>query len=130
MIPDELIKDLEILKAQGCVYEIVEEVGKIYIIFKDHPLPVGLYNLEKTDLLIFTTPYYPNAGFDMFWVDQNLILQSTGRPPKAGEVLEPHLGKTWRRFSYHPYQNRAWNPSEDSVITFMMYVAQRLQKGD
>lgn len=130
MIPEELIKDLELMKQQGHVYEVVEEVGKIYIKFKGHPLPPGLYNLEKTDLLIFTTPYYPNAGFDMFWVDQELVLKSTGGPPRNGEVMEPHLGKTWRRFSIHPYQNKPWNPSEDSVITFMGHINKRLQNGD
>lgn len=129
MIPDELIKDLEILKEQGHIFEVVEESPKICIVFKDYPLPPGIYNIEKTDLLIFTTPHYPNAGFDMFWVDPKLTLKNNGHP-KSAETFENHLGKQWRRFSYHPYNTKPWNPSEDSVVSFMSYVEQRLQKGD
>ena len=129
MIPDELIKDLEILKEQGYTFEIVEESPKICIVFKDYPLPAGIYNIEKADFLIFTTPHYPNAGFDMFWVDPKLTLKNNAQP-KSAETFENHLGKQWRRFSYHPYNTRPWNPSEDSIISFMSYVQQRLLKGD
>lgn len=129
MIPEELVQDLQVLKDQGLEFSIIEESGKIYIEFKDYPLPPGLYTLDKTNLLIFTTPYYPNAGFDMFWVDQSLFLKNNG-VPKSAECIEPHLGRNWRRFSYHPYNNRPWNPSEDSVIRFMSYVQQRLRNGD
>lgn len=129
MIPDELLQDLGILKEQGYTFDIVEESPKICIVFKDYQLPSGIYNIEKVDLLIFTTPYYPNAGFDMFWVDPKLTLKNNGQP-KAADTFENHLGKSWRRFSYHPYNNKPWNPSEDSVTSFMSYVQQRLLKGD
>lgn len=129
MIPDELTRDLQILKERGCVFDVTEENMKIYIIYRNYPLPADIYNTDKTDLLIFTTPHYPNAGFDMFWVKPDVMLKNN-TPPRNGEALEPHLGQQWRRFSYHPYQNKGWNPSEDSVISFMAYVQQRLQKGD
>lgn len=129
MIPEELIQDLEVLKERGFNYELAEDGPKVYIVFKDFPLPSGLYNMEKTDLLIFTTPHYPNAGFDMFWTDQALTLKNGGIPKQA-ESIESHLGKSWRRFSYHPYNPKPWNPSEDNVINFIEYVQQRLRNGD
>jgi len=129
LIPDALVADLKILQDRGFVCKIVEENPRIFIVFNDHPLPVGLYNMEKTDLLVFTTPYYPNAGFDMFWVDDRLLLKSNNIPQGAGAV-ESYLGRNWRRFSYHPYNIKPWNPSEDNVATFMAYVEQRLKKGD
>lgn len=129
MIPDELMKDLEVLKGHGYSCQIIEDGGKIYIKFTDYPLPQGIYNVDKTEVLIFTTPHYPNAGFDMFWASPNLSLKNNGHP-KSAEVFEPHLGTSWRRFSYHPYQQKPWNPSEDSIITFVEHVRQRLVKGD
>lgn len=129
MIPEELVADLKVLGDRGFVYELVENGGRIFILFKDYLLPPKLYNLEKTDLLIFTTPHYPNAGFDMFWVDENLRLNNGGLP-KSGESVENYLGRNWRRFSYHPYTAKPWNPSDDNVVTFMGYVDQRLKKGD
>jgi uracil DNA glycosylase len=129
MIPDELVKDLEVLKTRGFSSQIVEENLRIYIIFKDFSLPESVYNMQKTDLLIFTTTQYPNAGFDMFWVDNGLTLKNGGLPKNA-EQTESHLGRQWRRFSYHPYQNKKWNPAEDSVVVFIQHVEQRLKNGD
>lgn len=129
MIPEELLADLKVLSEQGFAYDLVEDGGRIFIIFKEYPLPPNLYNLDKTDLLIFTTPHYPNAGFDMFWVDEKLRL-GNGGIPKSGESVENYLGRSWRRFSYHPYNVKPWNPSDDNVVTFMSYVDQRLKKGD
>ena len=129
MIPDELTQDLDIYIEQGCTYELHEDSGRIFIIFKNYQLPKGIYNKDVTDLMIFTTPHYPNAGFDMFWIDETVSLHN-GAHPKSAEQFEVYLGKRWRRFSYHPYNGRPWNPSEDNVCRFMGYVAQRLSKGD
>ena len=129
MIPEELKQDLEILQERGFSYDIIEEGPQVYVVFKGFPLPPGLYNMEKTDLLIFTTPHYPNAGFDMFWTDENLTLKNGGIPKQA-EHKQPFLGVQRRRFSYHPYSVTPWNPSEDNVVSFMEYVQQRLRKGD
>jgi len=129
MIPEELRHDLEMLDSRGFVYDIVEDGSKIYIVLKDFPLPSGIYNLVKTDLLIFTTPHYPNAGFDMFWTDEKLTLKNGGIPKQA-EHVEPHLSTRRRRFSYHPYNGKPWNPSEDNVSRFVEYVQQRLRNGD
>ena len=129
MVPEELLEEITTLEQGGCRVEIVEQDKKIYIIFKDYCLPKNLYNISSTDLLIFTTPNYPDAGFDMFWVDETLLLKNDSIP-KAGDEMESHLGKTWRRFSYHPYDKKHWNPSEDDVISFFGYVEQRLNRGD
>lgn len=128
MIPEELIKDVQVLRDNGFVCDIVEEGLKICVVFRNYPLP-PLYNRDSTDLLIYTTAQYPNAGFDMFWTDEKLMLKNSVIP-KSADSMEPHLGKIWRRFSYHPFQNRPWNPSRDSVISYISFVAQRLNKGD
>lgn len=129
MIPEELSSEIAILEQRGYRIEVSEENKKIFVVFKDYALPKKLYNMSTTDLLIFTTPNYPNAGFDMFWVNENLLLKN-GSVSKNGESIEPHLGKKWRRFSYHPYNKKPWNPSEDSLISFLGYIEQRLSRGD
>lgn len=130
MIPEKLVQDLQVLQTRGFNCDPpVEKDCRIYVVFKDFPLPSGLYNMETTDLLIFTTVHYPGAGFDMFWTDPSLTL-SNGEVPKSADAEEQHLNKNWRRFSYHPYNGKSWNPSEDDVIRFVGYVQQRLCKGD
>ncbi len=129
MIPEELTQDLQTLQNQGFNYELVEESSNIYIVFKSFPLPPALYNMEATDLLIFTTIHYPSAGFDMFWTDLSLTLNN-GDTPKNADTTEQHLDRKWRRFSYHPYDSKPWKPHEDNVIIFIEYVRQRLRNGD
>lgn len=129
MIPQQLIEDLKEFAERGYLYEIVESSNKVYVFFKQYPLPEGIFNLDKTDLLVFTTPQYPNSGFDMFWVDENLTLKD-GRPPRSAEQFESHLGRRWRRFSIHPYNQKHWNPGEDDISQFMTYVEKRLRNGD
>ena len=87
-------------------------------------MPLG-YNISKTDLLIFTSVAYPSAAFDMFWVNQELLLEDN-RIPKAAEHIESHLESLWRRFSIHPYQQKPWNPSEDSLEGYLTYIVKRL----
>ena len=129
MIPPELEHDLLILRDRGYPYELIEDSKRVFIVFKDYPIPKDKFNITKSDLLIFTTPFYPNAGFDMFWVDERLTL-ANGNTPKNGNSIEQYLGRRWRRFSIHPYNKKAWNPSEDNVVSFMAYVEKRLQNGD
>ena len=128
MISEELSRDLEILKDRGRVFEVIEADGNIYIFFKNFPLPSGIYNSETTDLIIFTIPSYPSAGFDMFWTSEELKLKD-GRIPQNADSITMHLGKRWRRFSYHPYSSKQWNPATDDVNSFMEYVMKRLRMG-
>ena len=130
MIPRELLQDAEILLKRGFDFEFVENGPHIYMQFSEFPLPSEIYNMETTDLLIFTTPDYPCAGFDMFWTNQKLSLKGDTLPKQA-DVIESYLGRDWRRgFSYHPNQNIPWNPAEDNVDRYIGYVQQRLQNGD
>ena len=68
--------------------------------------PSNIYNMSKTDLLIYTVPYYPNAGFDMFWVDKDLTLINGSVLQEMPKRVENQYNKIWRRFSYHPYTKR------------------------
>lgn len=129
MIPPELNRDLQLLRSAGLKFKTVIETQKAYVWFNDYKLPASVYNKNTTDLLILTLTSYPKAGFDMFWVDSDVTL-CDGRTPNAADVIECHVGKLWRRFSYHPYQNEPWSPSEDNVASFINYVDQRLGRGD
>ncbi len=129
MIPQELTEEINSLHERGFSCDIIEEGQKIFLFFKDFQLPENIYNIEKTDLLIFTTTLYPNCGFDMFWVDEKLTLKN-GAIPKNGDSLETYMKRRWRRFSYHPYNAKPWNPSQDNLSSYVSYIQQRLRRGD
>ena len=129
MIPEKLLSDIEVLTARG--YDLVseEDDGKIYLTFKKFPLPEGVYNLNETDLLIFALPDYPYTPFDMFWTEPELVLKDDSVPSRADHI-QTHLGKNWRRFSYHPYRDHPWSPADDDLATYVAYIQKRLHKGD
>lgn len=127
MIPSELLIEIASLQKVGYQIEFTLVGSRVYIVFKDYKLPKG-FNMEKTDLLIWTSTSYPSCAFDMFWVDDELFL-SNGQIPQAAQLIESHCSINWRRFSIHPYQNKPWNPSEDSLEGFLSYINKRLNKG-
>jgi hypothetical protein len=114
------------LQTHGYRIEVVQEGPRLYLLFRDFPL--GPHFVPQTsDLMVFTTVDYPIAGFDMFWVSDNVKLAS-GSVPKAAESVEPYLGRQWRRFSWH--LNRPWNPSRDSLHSWVTHVEERLHRGE
>lgn len=129
MIPEELRRDLERLEASGLDPEAIEDGSRAYVRFCRYRLPGSIYNKPLTNLLVLTLSSYPKAGLDMFWTDHDLTLPD-GSAPNGASVIEEHIGLWWRRFSYHPYQNKPWNPSSDSIVSFMSYIEQRLKRGD
>jgi hypothetical protein len=126
MMPPELEADIEHLRAGGHTIEAVEADQRIYLVFRGFPLGQA-YRPDKSDLMVFTSVQYPNAGFDMFWVGEDVVLAATGAPPQSADQLEVYIGRRWRRFSWH--LNRAWNPSHDSLVTWVCTVEERLRRG-
>lgn len=125
MMPPELDADIEHLRTEGFNIEPVEADQRIYLIF--HGFALGdAFKPTATDLMVFTSVQYPNAGFDMFWVGEDVSL-ATGGVPQSADQFENYLGRRWRRFSWH--LNRPWNPSRDSLRTWICTVEERLRKG-
>jgi hypothetical protein len=127
MIPKELQDEVDGLRVLGYSIEVQEEGQRIYLVFKCFSLGTS-YAPPVSELMVFTTVQYPNAGFDMFWVEEGVKLAS-GALPQAGESIEPYMGRRWRRFSWHLPPNRPWNPSRDSLSTWIATVEERLSKG-
>ena len=89
MIPEELLNEIANLQKVGYQIETNLVGQRVYIIFKDFLLPPG-FNLVKTDLLIWTNTNYPSCAFDMFWVNQGLLL-SNGVIPKNAQLIQNHI---------------------------------------
>ncbi len=128
MVPRLLMEEVASLEKAGYQIQLTEVGNRIYIVIADYPLPVGKFNRVRSDILVYTTSMYPNIAFDMFWADKDLLLINNSVPKNAG-VFEAHLSKNWRRFSIHPFQKKNWNPTTDSLTTYLTYIEQRLKSG-
>ena len=88
MIPEQLQQEVAELIQAGHLIEMMEDApcNRVYIVIKNYPLPSNAYNMQSTDLLIYTTLLYPSSGFDMFWVNENLLLANGNVPQSAGHM--------------------------------------------
>ena len=123
MIPEQLVREVEALRAEGRSVDLTEAEGFANVVLHSYPLPPG-YNKATTELLVKVPVSYPNGRPDMFWVDEDLLLKD-GRCPKSADSIETPLGKKWRRFSWHP---QGWNPGTDNLRTYLEFVNGRLAK--
>lgn len=123
MLPEQLLRDVEQLRADGHDVDVLDGDGWAYVIFHEYPLPPR-YSRSTTELLIKIPISYPNGKPDMFWTDPDVTL-SDGSIPQAAQKLEDAVGRQWRRFSWHA-QN--WNPGTDDIRTFLEFVNNRLAK--
>ena len=89
------------------------------------PLPAG-YNRTSSDLLIRLQAGYPDVPPDMWWFAP-FVLFSDGSAVPATEVREPHLGRTWQRWSRH-LQADQWRAGIDGLETFLALICTDLDK--
>jgi hypothetical protein len=121
VLPPRLTKELNELQ-QSYSIEVVEDSDSVNFVFKDFSLGEG-YNMPSSDLLLRIPRTYPDAGPDMFWTNEQLVL-ADGRVPQAAEAFETHLNKRWRRFSWH---RAAWNPVVDNLHSHVEFIRKRLR---
>ncbi len=123
MLPIRLVGEVEALRTEGFSVELRDAEGCANVLFSDYPLPSG-YNTTSTTLLLRLPHCYPNGQPDMFWTDPGLM-RVDGEPPRNADCFEKHLGRGWRRFSWHP---KRWNPGIDDLRTFIEFVNEGLKR--
>ncbi len=126
MISQQLLAEIEELRAEGYSVEAMEADGWANALFTRWELPRG-YSKDRSDLLLKFPLSYPTGKPDMFWVEPDVAL-ANGAIPRSAESIEAAVGRQWRRFSWH-LQN--WNPGRDglNLKTYLEFVNSRLAKG-
>ncbi len=110
----------EFRQATGLAVDILEEGGnRIFVIIRQVPLPHGLFNVEKSDMLFLTDKQYPFSALDMFWTEVPVV-RANGMVPQGAEQIETYLNRQWRRFSWH--RNGVWNPSTNGMLDHFSFV--------
>ena len=108
----------------GLDVKVHVEGAIVGLIFEGYVLPVGLYNTEKTRLLL-QAPANPDGAMDMFWASPDLT-RANGQAPTSAEVFEDHHGERWRRFSWH--FKATWVPGRDNPVTYLSFVEDGLAR--
>jgi len=124
-LPDQLARDIESLRDDGHVIEIIEDGNRYYFVFAGFAITSEAYLPRTTDVMVMADYQYPMSRMDMFWTDPE-ILKTLGGYPQGAENFEEYAGRRWQRWSWH-YPN--WNPACDNVRTHLEVINDRLSRG-
>lgn len=117
-------RDREYLAEKGIVYEEVTDGGQRGVILRQYPLPAGLFDTEKADLLILIPTGYPDVPPDMFYMLPWVKLIIANALPRCADQPHPFGGKSWQRWSRH---NNEWRPGIDGIWSMLKRVDHALE---
>ncbi len=100
--------------------------GGHLVIIKDVPIKNG-WDRSVVEVLFLTSPGYPAAKPDCFWVSPQLRLASGALPQNAkdGNPIpgDPNPSRPLTWFSWHL---QTWDPNSDKLVTFYSAIMKRL----
>lgn len=104
--------------------EVIDAAGQRGIILRQYPLPKGLFDAAKADLLILIPSGYPDVPPDMFYLLPWVKLVGRNALPRAADQPHAFAGQTWQRWSRH---NPEWRPGVDGIWSMLKRVDHALE---
>jgi hypothetical protein len=96
--------------------------NQFLVVVPDYKIPPGWSKPNITIKFIVPTGY-PVARPDCFWTDPDLRLARGDLPRSTGANPLPHVSGAHLWFSWHL---TAWNPNDDSLLTYVHVIGKRL----
>jgi hypothetical protein len=127
-------QDYDQLTQRGFSFE--ESAQQRFFIFKDYPLPPGLYTVSACDVLVLIPLNYNQAGNDMFWTFPRLQRIDGKNIPNTSDVgsRETHLynDREYCRWSRHwnSAKSSEWRPGKDDIISIQRRIDWALRNPD
>lgn len=119
-------RDSKFLNERGYDWQISPDPqGAVCLLVKNFDVTHGGFTPGVTDLMIRIPPQYPISPLDMWYCDPPIRIAETGQFAVASEVMEPHLGRQWQRFSRH--LNGGWQSGVDNLRSFFVLIQRELQ---
>jgi hypothetical protein len=120
-----LLFDEDYIALQERGFSYVEDEQQRFFIFKDYPLPGGLYTVDTCDVLVVIPTNYNQDGNDMFWTNPRLHRSDGKTIPNTqniGEVYNDNRnfqGIEYCRWSRHWLHGTPsmWRPGRDNIIS-------------
>lgn len=106
----------------GLRVEVHQEGNRLYAVARGYALPDGIAQIVATDVLFMADTQYPISAMDMFWTDLDVV-RVDGSTFKNSDSIEQHLGRPWRRFSYH--RNGTWNSGGNPLLHHYAFMESR-----
>lgn len=117
--------DSKYLQERAENHSVASEANMTCVVLPGFKLPTGL-NPAQSDLLVRISAGYPDVAPDMWWFDPP-IARLDGQPIPATQVIEPHLGRNWQRWSRHLTAGQ-WRSGIDGLESFLAIIRRELDK--
>ncbi len=118
--------DKDYLLEKEYVFEEKIDANRNGLIIRNWILPIGKYNLETSDLLIFLPNGYPEVRPDMWYFNPAILLAPSNKLAKQTQVNINFEGKVWQRWSRH-YPPNEWRSGIDGIHTYLKKVQTALE---
>ncbi len=112
----------ELEQLVGVQVSLIEQPPQIFVVIENTPLP-GVYTRRTCTALLQTDVLYPRSAMDMFWLDID-VERADRRMPSGTESVEPYIGRTWRRYSWH--RNGVWSTAGNPLLDHYEFMQARL----
>jgi hypothetical protein len=90
-----------------------------------YPLPSG-WNRKEATILFVAPPGYPGAQPDCFWIDPAGFRLANGGTPQNTNDSNAIPGVNGRSTTWFSWHLQTWNPNNDSLLTYLNVITQRL----
>ena len=88
-------------------------------------LPSG-WNRPEGTILFMAPPGYPGAQPDCFWIEPAGLRLVNGGTPQNSNDANPIPGVNGRSTTWFSWHLQTWNPNNDSLLTYLNVITQRL----
>ena len=112
----------ELSAVTGFAVEVHQDGNKLFVVVRGYQLPTGVAKVASTDVLFLADTQYPLSEIDMFWTDVEVV-QPDGSIFEKSTVMGQHLGRDWRRFSYH--RNGTWSSAGNPLLNHYSFMESR-----
>jgi hypothetical protein len=117
-------RDRAYLAEKGIAYEEIIADGQRGVVLRQYPLPAGIFNSCKADILIIIPPGYPDTPPDMFHLIPWVRLTARNAFPRAADQSVMFNGQSWQRWSRH---NNEWRPGVDGIWSMLKLIDHALK---
>ena len=122
-LPNRLAADVAVVR-EGRAVDVIADGTRFYVVLPD--VKIGdHYTPSSSDLMVIADYQYPLSALDMFYTEPHVRCVETNAWPQNADTFEPHIDRTWQRWSWH-YD---WNPSAHSLLTHLEVCFDRLARG-
>lgn len=117
-------RDREYLIEKGITFEEVIDGAQRGVILRQYPLPAGLFDTDRADLLILIPTGYADVPPDMFYLLPWVKLTGKNALPRCADQPHVFAGQTWQRWSRH---SNEWRPGIDGIWSMLKRVDHALE---